>query len=115
MIEIRNLRKRYGDFEALRGISTTIERGEIVGLLGPNGAGKTTAMKILVGYLLPSDGSARVAGLDVVERPLDGAGTVEGGVLGGIGEQIEDLLRRGVDDDAAAFDPLAHGVTWLRR
>ena len=71
MIQIRNLRKRYGDFEALRGVSTTIERGEIVGLLGPNGAGKTTAMKILVGYLLPSEGSAQVDGLDVVEHPID--------------------------------------------
>lgn len=71
MIQFRNLRKRYGDFEALRGVSTTIERGEIVGLLGPNGAGKTTAMKILVGYLLPSEGSIEVDGLDVVEHPIE--------------------------------------------
>jgi len=70
MIEVQNLRKNYGAVQALRGVSTTISRGEIVGLLGPNGAGKTTAMKILVGYLLPTAGSARVAGLDVVEQPL---------------------------------------------
>ncbi len=70
MIELRELRKSYGKVEALRGISTSIERGEVVGLLGPNGAGKTTAMKILVGYLLPTSGAARVAGIDVVEDPL---------------------------------------------
>ncbi|MGD8375583.1 MAG: ATP-binding cassette domain-containing protein, partial [Acidobacteriota bacterium] len=70
MIEAVNLRKRYGETEALRGISFSIDRGEIVGLLGPNGAGKTTAMKILVGFLLPTAGSARIAGHDVVEEPL---------------------------------------------
>jgi len=71
MIELENVSKSYGDVQALRGISTSIERGEIVGLLGPNGAGKTTAMKILVGYLLPSSGRASVAGIDVVEHPLE--------------------------------------------
>lgn len=70
MIELRDLTKRYGDVEALRGVSATIERGEVVGLLGPNGAGKTTTMKILVGYLLPSGGRATVDGIDVVEDPL---------------------------------------------
>jgi len=69
MIQLKNLRKNYREIEALRGISVSIERGQIVGLLGPNGAGKTTAMKILVGYLLPTSGSAWVAGYDVVEEP----------------------------------------------
>jgi len=71
MIELRGIKKNYGKIAALRGISTTIRRGEIVGLLGPNGAGKTTAMKILVGYLLPSGGRARIAGHDVIDEPLE--------------------------------------------
>jgi len=71
VIELHDVRKSYGELEALKGISTSIRRGEVVGLLGPNGAGKTTAMKILVGYLLPSSGSARVAGYDVVVEPLE--------------------------------------------
>ncbi len=71
MIEVRELGKSYGETEALRGVSFTIPKGEVVGLLGPNGAGKTTTMKILVGFLLPGAGSARVDGFDVVERPLE--------------------------------------------
>jgi ABC-2 type transport system ATP-binding protein len=70
MIELREIEKSYGETRALKGISFSIPRGEVVGLLGPNGAGKTTAIKIIVGYLLPSAGSATVAGLDVVEQPL---------------------------------------------
>jgi ABC-2 type transport system ATP-binding protein len=70
MIEFQDLRKSYDDVAALRGISASIESGQIVGLLGPNGAGKSTAMRILVGYLLPSSGTARVAGIDVTEDPL---------------------------------------------
>ena len=70
MIEFQDLRKSYDDVAALRGISASIESGQIVGLLGPNGAGKSTAMRILVGYLLPTSGTARVAGIDVTEDPL---------------------------------------------
>src|SRR5213594_3691284 len=71
MITLQNLEKTYGETRALKGISFSISKGEVVGLLGPNGAGKTTAIKIIVGYLLPTAGSATVAGFDVVAQPLE--------------------------------------------
>ena len=70
MIELVDVEKSYGETRALKGVSFSIPRGLVMGLLGPNGAGKTTTIKILVGYLLPSAGTVRVAGLDVVEQPL---------------------------------------------
>jgi ABC-2 type transport system ATP-binding protein len=63
-IEVSDLRKSYGDFEAVRGISFAVERGEVFGLLGPNGAGKTTTVEILEGYRERSAGSVSVLGQD---------------------------------------------------
>ena len=71
MIEVRDLRKNYGDTQALQGVNFSIREGEVVGLLGPNGAGKTTVMKILTGYLWPTEGSAFVADLDVASNPVE--------------------------------------------
>lgn len=68
MIAIDNLTRRYGDKVAVHGVTTTIQRGEIVGLLGHNGAGKTTVMKIMTGYLDASDGSVTVDGVSVAEQ-----------------------------------------------
>jgi ABC-2 type transport system ATP-binding protein len=70
-IEVRNLRKIYGDFEAVRGIDFEVRRGEVFGLLGPNGAGKTTTVEILEGYRERSAGEVRVLGFDPGERPRD--------------------------------------------
>jgi ABC-2 type transport system ATP-binding protein len=69
-IEVQNLRKAYGDFEALRDVSFEVQKGEILGFLGPNGAGKTTTMRILTGFMPPSSGTARVAGYDVFSDSL---------------------------------------------
>ncbi|MEW6429389.1 MAG: ATP-binding cassette domain-containing protein [Thermodesulfobacteriota bacterium] len=66
MITVKDLRKNYDDVEALKGITFTIEAGEIIGLLGPNGAGKTTLMKVLTGYLHPTAGQAVIGGFDVL-------------------------------------------------
>jgi ABC-2 type transport system ATP-binding protein len=71
MIEARALTKRYGEVLAVDSVSFTVERGEVVGFLGPNGAGKTTTMRMLTGFVPPTDGSARIAGHDIFEEPLE--------------------------------------------
>jgi ABC-2 type transport system ATP-binding protein len=71
MIEVQDLTKRYGELVAVDRLSFTVGKGEIVGFLGPNGAGKSTTMRILTGFLPATSGSARVAGFDVFEDPLE--------------------------------------------
>jgi ABC-2 type transport system ATP-binding protein len=71
VIEVQNLTKRYGPFTAVDDVSFTVQKGEILGFLGPNGAGKTTTMRILTGYMPPTDGKAIVAGYDVFDQPID--------------------------------------------
>ena len=71
MIEVQHITKRYGTVTAVDDVSFRVERGEILGFLGPNGAGKTTTMRILTGYMPPSEGRAMVAGYDVFTHPLD--------------------------------------------
>jgi ABC-2 type transport system ATP-binding protein len=67
-IEVRGLRKSYGEFEAVRGIDFEVHRGEVFGLLGPNGAGKTTTVEILEGYRQRSGGNVNVLGFDPGQR-----------------------------------------------
>ncbi|MDP1545434.1 MAG: ATP-binding cassette domain-containing protein [Anaerolineales bacterium] len=71
MIKVSGLTKDYGARRAIHNLSFDAQQGEIVGFLGPNGAGKTTTMRILTGYMPPSDGEAIVAGYDVVEESLE--------------------------------------------
>jgi ABC-2 type transport system ATP-binding protein len=67
---LKHLTKQYGAFTALDNLSLTLNAGQILGLIGPNGAGKTTTIKILVGLIRPTSGSATIAGVDCVRNPL---------------------------------------------
>ena len=71
MIQVNGLTKDYGARRALHSITFDANQGEIVGFLGPNGAGKTTTMRILTGYMPPTEGTAIVAGYDIVEESLE--------------------------------------------
>ena len=73
MIEANGLSKFYGSFAAIRDVSLTVPQGQVAAFLGPNGAGKSTTMKILTGYLSPTAGTARVAGLDVARDRIRAA------------------------------------------
>jgi len=70
MIEAKRLSKRYGDIVAVNDVSFSIGRGEVVGFLGPNGAGKTTTMRMLTGFLPPTEGTAVIAEHDIFEDPI---------------------------------------------
>jgi ABC-type multidrug transport system ATPase subunit len=77
MIEVAGVKKAFGTTKALCGVDMMADRGKVLGLLGPNGAGKTTLVRILATLLLPDEGYARIAGLDVVRdaesiRPIIG-------------------------------------------
>lgn len=69
VIYTQNLTKRFGDFTAVDAVNFSVAAGEVVGYLGPNGSGKTTTIRMLLGLLLPSDGSAQVLGYDIVANP----------------------------------------------
>ena len=71
MIKVEGLTKRYARTVAVDNISFEVEKGQIVGFLGPNGAGKTTTMRVLTCFLPPTEGTANVAGFDVLENPLE--------------------------------------------
>jgi ABC-2 type transport system ATP-binding protein len=71
MIEVDHLTKRYGPVTAVDDVSFRVEKGEILGFLGPNGAGKTTTMRVLTGYMPPTEGKAVVAGYDVFTHPIE--------------------------------------------
>ena len=71
MIEVGHLTKYFGDFIAIEDVSFDVQPGEIVGFLGPNAAGKTTTMRIITGFMPPSEGTVRVAGYDILRNSLE--------------------------------------------
>jgi ABC-2 type transport system ATP-binding protein len=70
MLEVKDLRKRFGTIEAVRGISFSVQKGEVLGFLGPNGAGKSTTMRMVTGFLPPTSGTAEVGGHDIIRNPV---------------------------------------------
>ncbi len=71
MIQVQHLAKRFGPTRAVRDVSFSVERGQVVGFLGPNGAGKSTTMRILTCFLPADEGTATVAGFDIRRNPLE--------------------------------------------
>lgn len=92
MIEALGLSKYYGDFAAIEDVTFQIPQGQVVAFLGPNGAGKSTTMKLLTGYLAPSDGLARIAGHDMAKDRL--AGSARLGYLPENGPLYPDMTPR---------------------
>jgi len=72
MINVQNLVKIFGARRAVDGVSFAVERGEVLGFLGPNGAGKSTTMRMITGFIPPTEGSVKVGGYDMAEEPIRG-------------------------------------------
>jgi ABC-2 type transport system ATP-binding protein len=70
MIQLQLLTKKFGDFTAVDSLTLNVRRGELFGFVGPNGAGKTTTLRMIAGILLPTSGSVRIAGVDIVADPI---------------------------------------------
>jgi ABC-2 type transport system ATP-binding protein len=109
MIEAEGLSKFFGNFAAIRDVSFKIHRGEVVAFLGPNGAGKSTTMKLLTGYLAPSEGVARIAGHNMATDRLAGAAVL--GYLPENGPLYPDMTPRGL----LSFFATARGLSGSRR
>ena len=71
MLEVKKLKKCFGTFEAVKGISFSVKKGEVLGFLGPNGAGKSTTMRMITGFLPPTSGTAVICGKDIIEEPVE--------------------------------------------
>jgi ABC-2 type transport system ATP-binding protein len=118
MIETHQLTRCYGNLTAVDALSIRVEPGQVLGLLGPNGAGKSTAMRLIAGFLVPTSGTARVCGYDVVREPLKAKRALgylpEGAPSYGemtVHEFLQFIVRvRGLRPDAAyrRFDEVVH-------
>lgn len=108
MIEAAGLTKEYGSFIAIKDVTFTVRAGEVVAFLGPNGAGKSTTMKVLTGYLTPTQGSAKIAGINVLEDRIGAAKRL--GYLPENGPLYPEMTPR----ELLAFFAEARGVTKSR-
>jgi ABC-2 type transport system ATP-binding protein len=70
MIKVENLAKFFGSKHAVDGVSFSVTRGEVLGFLGPNGAGKSTTMRMITGFIPPTEGKVSVGGFDMVQNPI---------------------------------------------
>jgi ABC-2 type transport system ATP-binding protein len=70
MLEVKNLKKDFGGFLAVKGVSFSVREGEVLGFLGPNGAGKSTTMRMITGFLPPTSGTAVIGGHDIATDPI---------------------------------------------
>ena len=70
MLNVSNLKKNFGSFQAVKGVSFTVEKGEVLGFLGPNGAGKSTTMRMITGFIPPTSGTATLCGHDIIMDPV---------------------------------------------
>ena len=103
-IEFQNVVKRYGKVDALRGVSFSVEKGEMFGLIGPDGAGKTTSIRAICGLLHVDDGTIRVLGKDPVKQHRDVTGTV-----GYLSQRFSLYGDLSIDENIAFFAEI-HGV-----
>jgi ABC-2 type transport system ATP-binding protein len=108
-IEVQDIRKRFGDFTAVDGVSFTVQPGEVFGLLGPNGAGKSTLIRMLTTLLLPTSGIARVAGFDVAKQ-ADGVRRA----IGVIPQAMTSDTELSVEENLIIFSKL-YGVPRAKR
>jgi ABC-2 type transport system ATP-binding protein len=108
-IDVRQIVKKFGDFTAVNGISFTVEDQEIFGLLGPNGAGKSTLIRMLTTLLLPTAGTATVAGFDIV-REQDGVRKA----IGVIAQAMTSDLELSVEENLLIYAKL-YGVPREKR
>jgi ABC-2 type transport system ATP-binding protein len=108
-IEVQDIRKTFGDFTAVDGVSFTVQPGEVFGLLGPNGAGKSTLIRMLTTLLLPTSGVGRVAGFDVAKQ-ADGVRRA----IGVIPQAMTSDTELSVEENLIIFSKL-YGVPRARR
>jgi ABC-2 type transport system ATP-binding protein len=105
MIEAQGLSKQFGSFLAVRDVTFSIPQGQVVAFLGPNGAGKTTTMRLLTGFIAPTRGTARIAGIDVQANRIEAAEHL--GYLPENGPLYLDMTPRGL----LQFFGEAHGLS----